>query len=86
MAKRVSVLLASWAWSAQVHLFARAALRFVSKQLNRGLREADLDDDGEVTFEDSRIAYSRVAPLVRRHTALTGGLVGGFVFSYGALR
>jgi hypothetical protein len=63
-----------------------SALRLVRQKLNLLTREADLDGDGEVTFEDSRIAYSRVAPLVRRHTALTGGLVGGFLMSYGALR
>ena len=39
-----------------------------------------------VTLEDSQIAYSRVAPVVRRHTAMTGGAIVGFVSSYSALR
>lgn len=49
-------------------------------------RVADADGDGELSVEDSRVIYSRVAPLVRRHTALTGGLVGGFITAYSALR
>ena len=71
---------------AQARIVALAALRFVQGKLAFLARKADLDEDGELTFEDSSIAYSRVAPLVRRHTALTGGLVGGFVTAYSAMR
>ena len=37
-------------------------------------------------MDDSQIAYSRVAPMVRRHTALSAGMVGGFVVAFSALR
>ena len=47
---------------------------------------ADVDGDGEVTMDDGHAAYTRIAPVVRKHTALTGGLVGGFVLAYSGLR
>ena len=71
---------------AQVRLFALAGFRLLQRKLAWVTRQADLDGDGELTMDDSQIAYSRIAPLVRRHTALTGGLVGGFVTAYSALR
>ena len=70
----------------QMRLVALAALRLVQRKLAWITRQADLDGDGEVTVDDGNLAYSRVAPLVRRHTALSGGLVGGFVTAYSALR
>jgi hypothetical protein len=75
-----------WVSPEQVRAVANAALRMLQAKLAQLLRIADVDEDGEITVEDSRIAYSKVAPLVRRHTALTGGLVGGFVTAYSALR
>ena len=67
-------------------LGALRALRLIRQRLAWVARRADLDGDGELTFNDGQCAYSRVAPLVRRHPALTGGVVCGFVGAYGALR
>ena len=39
-----------------------------------------------VNLDDSRIAYSKIAPFVKQHTALTGGAVAGFVVAYSGLR
>ena len=64
-----------------MHLF-----HFMQQKLSWLAGQADLDGDGEVTLEDSQIAYSRVAPMVRRHTALSAGMVGGFVVAFSALR
>lgn len=43
---------------------------------------ADLDGDGEITLEDSKLGMSRMAPYVRRHPGLTGGFAGGFLLAY----
>ena len=75
-----------WVAPDQVRAIASAALRLLQSKLARLVRAADLDEDGEITLEDSNIAYSKLAPLVRKHTALTGGLVGGFVTAYSSLR
>ena len=45
-------------------------------------RKADFDGDGEVTLEDGHLAFEKSVPIVRRHTALASGLVGGFVTAY----
>jgi hypothetical protein len=69
-----------------VRLLAMHLFHFMQQKLSWLAGQADLDGDGEVTLEDSQIAYSRVAPVVRRHTAMTGGAIVGFVSSYSALR
>ena len=61
-------------------------MRMLQQKLAWLTRQADLDGDGELTMDDSQIAYSRVAPMVRRHTALSAGMVGGFVVAFSALR
>ena len=70
----------------QVHAWLVAALHFAKARLSVLMRRADVDEDGELTLNDGEVAYRRLAPVVRRHAALTGGLVGGFVSAYSALR
>ena len=55
-------------------------------QLAQLVRHMELDEDGEVTLEDSRIAYAQAAPHVRKHTVLAAGAVGGFVTTASWLR
>ena len=75
-----------WISPEQLRLFVGAALRLGRAKVDEATNHLDLDEDGELTFEDSRIAYSRVAPHVQKHTALTAGLVGGFLTAFGSLR
>jgi hypothetical protein len=75
-----------WLNVEQVQVIGLTILRFLSGKLQQASRAADLDEDGELTAEDSRIFYSRVAPLIRRHAALSTGVVGGFAVVYGAMR
>jgi len=75
-----------WLSVEQVQVIGLTILRFLSGKLQQASRAADLDEDGELTVEDSRIFYSRVAPLIRRHAALSTGVVGGFAVVYGAMR
>ena len=70
----------------QVHAWLVAALHFAKARLSVLMRRADVDEDGELTLNDGEVAYRRLAPVVRRHAALSGGLVGGFVSAYSALR
>lgn len=77
-AARVSVAAAR----AQVKLFGLAVLRIVQQRIAWLTRKADLDGDGDVTLDDSQIAYSKVAPLVRRHPMLSGGALGGFAVAW----
>ena len=67
-------------------MLVMAAWHGVNKQLRGLARVADVDEDGELTLEDSKLAYSRVAPQVRRHPALAVGMVGGFLAGYGVTR
>ena len=69
-----------------MHAWLVAAFHFTKARLSLLMRRADIDEDGELTFNDGDVAYRRLAPIVRRHAALTGGLVGGFVSAYSALR
>lgn len=70
----------------QVRVCVVAAIRFVRSKFSLLMRHADVDNDGELTFDDGHAAYAKLVPVVQRHTALTGGLVGGFVTAYSALR
>ena len=47
-----------------------------------GAPKGDLDEDGQITIDDGQQAYARVAPVVRRHTALACGALGGFFAAY----
>ena len=62
------------------------ATRVVRSKLKQAAELSDVDGDGELTVEDSRIAYSKVAPVVQRHPAMATGLVGGFVAGYSGFR
>eukprot|EP00322_Chrysochromulina_rotalis_P025377 CAMPEP_0115866542 /NCGR_PEP_ID=MMETSP0287-20121206/20303_1 /TAXON_ID=412157 /ORGANISM="Chrysochromulina rotalis, Strain UIO044" /LENGTH=158 /DNA_ID=CAMNT_0003321113 /DNA_START=40 /DNA_END=516 /DNA_ORIENTATION=- len=82
----IAALHLKWVSVDQVQAVSLVLTRFFSQKLREVVGFVDLDEDGELTLEDSRIAYSRVAPLVRRHPALSGGAVGGFAAVLGALR
>ena len=71
---------------AQARLFALTAIRFVKVKLASVIHRADIDGDGELTMDDGMQAYQRAAPVVRKHAALSCGLVGGFITAYSALR
>ena len=62
-------------------IFGRIA-QLVTSQVSKHAAVADLDGDGEITLEDSKLGLSRVAPYVRRHPGLTGGFAGGFILAY----
>ena len=82
----IAALHLKWVSVDQVRVIAIAMSKLFSVKLQQALGAADLDEDGELTLEDSRIAYSRVAPVVRRHAALSSGAIGGFAAVYGAMR
>jgi len=82
----IAALHLKWVSPEQIRIVAMAIARMAQAKALQLARLADADGDGELSVEDSRVLYSRVAPLVRRHTALTGGLVGGFITAYSALR
>ena len=82
----VAALHLQWISLDQVKAAGLILIRVLQQKLVVLRGQFDLDKDGELTLEDSRLAYSRVVPLVRRHTALSGGFVGGFVGAMGALR
>jgi len=82
----IAALHLKWVSPEQIRIVALAIARMAQAKALQLARVADADGDGELSVEDSRVIYSRVAPLVRRHTALTGGLVGGFITAYSALR
>ena len=46
-------------------------------------KKADLDGDGELTLEDSKLASSKVTPFVKRRPILSGGFATGFALGYG---
>jgi hypothetical protein len=75
-----------WVAPEQVRVVGMAAMRLVQQKFAWLARRADLDGDGELTLDDGVEAYTRVAPVVRKHTALTGGIVCGFLGAYSALR
>ena len=56
--------------------------QLITVRVREHARVADLDGDGELTLEDSKLGLSRVAPYVRRHPGLTGGFAGGFILAY----
>ena len=62
-------------------IFGRIA-QLVTSHVSKHAAVADLDGDGELTLEDSKLGLSRVAPYVRRHPGLTGGFAGGFILAY----
>ena len=70
----------------QVRIVGLAMMRLVQQKLAWLAHHADLDEDGELTLDDGQQAYSRVAPIVRKHTALSCGAVGGFFAAYSGLR
>ena len=76
----------NWVSVEQVRMITIAISRFVTASVQQLIQRADMDDDGELTIEDSRIAYSRISPLVRKHTAFSGGAVGGFAAVMGVMR
>ena len=56
--------------------------QLITSQVRAHAAVADLDGDGEITLEDSKLCLSRVTPYVRRHPGLTGGFAGGFILAY----
>ena len=70
----------------QLRIFAAVVFRSLKGKLASAMHHADVDGDGELTMDDGHAAYTRIAPVVRKHTALTGGLVGGFVLAYSGLK
>ena len=73
-----------WISPEQLQLLLVAGWRLMKSQVRKLLMIADVDEDGELTMEDSKLAYSRVAPHARRHPALAAGLATGFIAAYGA--
>ena len=71
-----------WISPEQVRVLGIGATNVVRSKFQQAATHADVDGDGEITVEDSKLAYSKVAPLVQRHPALTSGVVGGFVAGY----
>ena len=51
--------------------------------MRRLFAQADLDGDGELTLEDSKLASSKVTPFVKRRPILSGGFATGFALGYG---
>ena len=51
-------------------------------QLQSLAKQVDLDGDGVLTVEDSKIATSRIAPVVKQYPGLAGGFATGFVAAY----
>lgn len=82
----IAALHLKWVNVEQVKLIAVAVMNSVQNKLQDAAGAADLDEDGELTIEDSRVAYSKVAPLIRKHAALSTGVVGGFAIVYGSMR
>merc|ERR1712196_256434 len=78
----ISSLHFGWASPEQVQRLVLWLVQAARAQAYRLLHKADLDDDGELTLEDSKLAASRVAPAVRRHPGLAGGLAAGFLVGY----
>ena len=79
-----------WAGASRTRLTPRCAVQaifgriaqLITSQVSKHAAVADLDGDGELTLEDSKLGLSRVAPYVRRHPGLTGGFAGGFILAY----
>ena len=75
-----------WVHTDQLRLIGLAVVHTIQGRAAQLAMAADLDSDGDLTYEDSRIAYSRLIPHVCRRPALAGGLLGGFVTTFGAMR
>ena len=75
-----------WIHPDQVRHVGAALIRLLSAKVQEAAHLADMDDDGELTAEDSRIAYSKIAPSIRSHPALSAGAVMGFATVYSAMR
>lgn len=82
----IAALHLKWVSFEQLQLITLAVMNVLQGKAAQVSRAADLDKDGDVTLQDGRIAYSRVAPLIRDRPALTGGILGGFVSTFAALR
>jgi hypothetical protein len=75
-----------WVSLDQVRLVLSAIARMARQKAAELMRQADINDDGEVNMEDSHIMYSRIAPVAQRHVAFTGGLAGGLVAGLSQIR
>mgnify|MGYP006137558697 CR=1 FL=1 len=71
-----------WVTAAQLQVALSSVVSILGSQVVRLANTADLDGDGSVTVEDSKLAISRVTPYVQRHPGLTAGLASGFVIGY----
>ena len=65
---------------------AAAILRVAHARVREVIMLADLDEDEKLTLEDSRIAQSRISPLLKERPAMVSGLVGGFMATFGSFR
>jgi len=75
-----------WINGHQLQIVLQGIWRALQHQMRRLTRQIDMDGDGEITIEDTKIAYSKVAPAASKHPAMAGGLVGGFLLGYNAGR
>ena len=71
-----------WVGADVVQLKVAQIVKGISQQVMQQAARLDVNGDGRLTIEDSNIAASRVAPFVKKHPGLTGGLVGGLVAGY----
>ena len=60
--------------------------RVVQDRVRALAQQADLDNDDELTLEDSKLALSKVTPALREHPAMAAGFAGGFVAALGTTR
>ena len=68
-----------WMTLEHVSTLSLALFRIAQGKSRQALRHMDADEDGEITINDGRILYTRAQPFIRTHTALTAGMLGGFV-------
>mmetsp|Transcript_32625 Transcript_32625/g.102437 ORF Transcript_32625/g.102437 Transcript_32625/m.102437 type:complete len:158 (+) Transcript_32625:39-512(+) len=71
----------NWVTPDGVHAGARVAVRALQETASAHAGSLDMDGDGSLTLEDSKLMGSKVAPFVQRHPGFAGGVVGGLAFA-----